>query len=457
MYVRCHVVVGGLVSLIPMVGGVAVIECRRRSCTSPAAFERKPGWEVSTAGMKNTKLASLKKLVRANLLPAFIAFLLLGTLAAAPATPSAPGQPTVVATPEAGTLNVSWPSSEGAVFYTVGWANIEEVLQMVNAGRDWLDAFHFATIPAQYTSHYIQGLQPDVDYYVVIGAKTTRYGGDPPVWSPWAEPVTTSKGQVSDCVSNGTCIPIQPIGTFAGSGDSIEHAFALQAGVYRFTASRTNTDGNFFVEVIELASGVSRSVGIYGSGETGGQEALTIYGPDRSFGLKAGNYILDVDTDHDWTVQVELIQAHLTPFQTSVDCTGDDYDRDEWGTYPAASSNATPRWTKPSDDVSSRDITQDHHVALKDAHISGGCDWSATEKDQFSSDMENLNPTTRSFNSSKANRTPDQLTGIAEQIIDTDAEKCDYATQHEDVKEKYSLTMTSAEQSTVDEWLTLCN
>ena len=141
---------------------------------------------------------------------------------------------------------------------------------------------------------------------------------------------------------------------------------------------------------------------------------------------------------------------------TAASCSGDDYDRDEWGDYPAADSNANPRWTKPSDNVSSSDITQDHHVALKDAHISGGCDWSATKKNGFASDSENLNPTTRSFNSSKANRTPDQLTGIAKGIIDTDGEKCDYATQHDEVKDKYDLTMTEAEEATVDEWLVLC-
>ena len=145
-----------------------------------------------------------------------------------------------------------------------------------------------------------------------------------------------------------------------------------------------------------------------------------------------------------------------TRVSAAIACDPDDYDRDEWGSYPAADASSTPRWTLPSDNVNSPNITQDHHVALKDAHTSGGCDWSATRKDAFSSDPDNLNPTTRSFNSSKSNRTPDMLTGIALRIIDTDAERCDYATQHEDVKEEYSLTMTSAERSTVDSWLALC-
>jgi hypothetical protein len=137
-------------------------------------------------------------------------------------------------------------------------------------------------------------------------------------------------------------------------------------------------------------------------------------------------------------------------------CSADDYDRDEWGEYPGAPDDATPTWTLPPDNVAATDITLDHHVALQDAHISGGCDWSSEIKNDFATDPDNLNPTTRSFNSSKGSRTPDQLTGIAESIIDTDDEKCDYATQHDAVKDEYDLTMTANEQATVTEWLSLC-
>ena len=137
-------------------------------------------------------------------------------------------------------------------------------------------------------------------------------------------------------------------------------------------------------------------------------------------------------------------------------CSADDYDRNEWGDYPGASDDATPTWTLPSDNVASPDITLDHHVALQDAHISGGCDWSLGIKNDFATDPDNLNPTTRSFNSSKGSRTPDQLTGIAKSIIDTDDEKCDYATQHDAVKDEYDLAMTANEQVAVAEWLSLC-
>ena len=88
----------------------------------------------------------------------------------------------------------------------------------------------------------------------------------------------------------------------------------------------------------------------------------------------------------------------------------------------------------------SRAIAHDHHVALWDAHVSGGCDWSAAMKDRFSSDRANLNQTTQSFNASKGSRTPDQLTDIAARIIDTAAEQCVYARQHRDVKQEWGLT-----------------
>ena len=132
------------------------------------------------------------------------------------------------------------------------------------------------------------------------------------------------------------------------------------------------------------------------------------------------------------------------------------YDRDAWGDYPRANPGAAPRWTRPADRVNSPAITQDHHVALQDAHFSGGCLWFPARKQAFASDPDNLNPTTSSFNSSKSSRTPDRLTGIAAGVIDTDGEKCAYAFQHSAVKDEYGLTMTYSESLTVLRWLELC-
>ena len=198
--------------------------------------------------------------------------------------------------------------------------------------------------------------------------------------------------------------------------------------------------------------------------DTADYKTATVLGDAAKAGTVAGltsggNHLVIVVALQTTEAGLETLYGTAGPVPVqSVDsqCSADDYDRDEWGEYPGASDDATPTWTLPSDNVASPDITLDHHVALQDAHISGGCDWSLEIKNDFATDPDNLNPTTRSFNSSKGSRTPDQLTGIAKSIIDTDGEKCDYATQHDAVKDEYDLAMTANEQVAVAEWLSLC-
>ena len=133
------------------------------------------------------------------------------------------------------------------------------------------------------------------------------------------------------------------------------------------------------------------------------------------------------------------------------------YNRAQWGKYPTGSSLGTDHtWALPEDNLNSYQVNVDHHVALKDAHLSGGCKWDEELKNDFANDLDNLNPTAKSFNSSKGSKTPDQLSGIASRVINTDTEKCAYATQHNDIKQKYNLLMTDSEQSTVDDWIARC-
>ena len=185
-------------------------------------------------------------------------------------------------------------------------------------------------------------------------------------------------------------------------------------------------------------------------------------------------YLSTRPADGDWTTHarpVDLSQKHPTapswyfspPVAIAVDlpapardCRDMPFARDSWGGYPSVPVGALATWTTIADAVNAPQLTHDHHVALRDAHISGGCMWSAEQRDTFSSDLTNLNPTTQSFNSSKGSRTPDQLTGIALRILDTAAERCAYATQHEAVKTAYGLTMTEAEAMTVEAWIAGC-
>ncbi|MYC33093.1 MAG: fibronectin type III domain-containing protein [Chloroflexi bacterium] len=121
-----------------------------------------------------------------------IAFLLVGVVAAAPANLVRPSNLTVIVPSTPGTLNVSWDAVSGAHFYIVGWINMAEFQDYQDAGRSWEDAFHYATIPATYTSHSIINLVPGGDYYTIVAATMTRFGGENPTWSDWSDKVTTT-------------------------------------------------------------------------------------------------------------------------------------------------------------------------------------------------------------------------------------------------------------------------
>ena len=120
-----------------------------------------------------------------------------------------PAQPTVVATANAGELGATWSATAGAQFYTVGWADLAEVYQMDDAGRDWRDAFHFVTVPSAYTSHTITGIKPSTEYAVIVGARTTRLGGSVPVWSAWTFATTSGQHGAGFCPITGLQIPTE--------------------------------------------------------------------------------------------------------------------------------------------------------------------------------------------------------------------------------------------------------
>ena len=93
----------------------------------------------------------MSKLPKISSFLALVAILLVVGVATMPGALAEPSTPTVVATADAGELRATWSATAGAQFYVVGWANSEEVSQMTAAGREWLDAFHYATIPANHT------------------------------------------------------------------------------------------------------------------------------------------------------------------------------------------------------------------------------------------------------------------------------------------------------------------
>lgn len=160
----------------------------------------------------------MRSLLRFATVPVLLSLLMLLTVAASPAAPAQPAQPAVVATSNAGEIAISWTPASGAQFYTVGWINRGEFEDMRAAGRDWQDAFHYATIPATYTSHTVSGLKQGGEYFGIVGARTSRFGGESPVWSSWSTQVTTA-GQHGEGFCPVTGLPLPPTG-YLSIGDT---------------------------------------------------------------------------------------------------------------------------------------------------------------------------------------------------------------------------------------------
>ena len=247
---------------------------------------------------------------RPNKVITFVALLvamLVSGVAAMPASLAQPGQPTATATANAGELLVTWDASAGAQFYTVGWAEEEGIRQMLGAGREWLDAFHYAVIPAAYTSYTVSGLKLETPYYTIIGAQSSRFGATDLVWGPWSDLVETAEGScpttettTQQCVSNGTCLPIREIGRVSGTGDSTEHVFDLQAGLYRFTLT-----GDDLVSAELVATTAGRDIFYFdfiGRDEHSSQELVTVDADD------AGTFVLEIDAGGDsWQFDIVRI------------------------------------------------------------------------------------------------------------------------------------------------------
>ena len=435
----------------PAVRPVAVRVCtnsRTRPKLRTIRFQAKPFAEVQPTMQKFITL--------------FLAIAVLLAVAAAPGVLNQPAAPAIQSTQNGGELEITWDAIPGAQFYTVGWINWTEGQPVHSSGGDWLSLFHYTTVAGDRASYTVKGQNGGDNHFAIIratdvGGTSGRFGGGYSAWSSWSSQPAQPAGQptqgdppTTDCMADGTCIPVLSLGTYSGTGDNTAHVFDLSSGVHRMTLT-----GDALVSAELIATETGRNIFYFdyiSSGDTSAEELVTV-DPDDT-----GTYLLEIDADNQakWTFTIERVGSTSTTAAVA-NCSSDTYDRDDWGTHPGVPAGATATWTLPADNVAASDLTMDHHVALKDAHISGGCSWSSAAKNAFSIDNDNLNPTTRSFNSSKAARTPDQLTGIALRIIDTAAEKCDYATQHKSVKDEHGLSMTTSESDTVTAWLELCN
>tara|TARA_B100001115_G_scaffold63572_1_gene47122 strand:- start:634 stop:963 length:330 start_codon:yes stop_codon:yes gene_type:complete len=88
----------------------------------------------------------------------------------------------------------------------------------------------------------------------------------------------------------------------------------------------------------------------------------------------------------------------------------------------------------------------DHVVSLKDAHESGGFNWSSFKKARFANDKSNHVPSCKRINSSKGSSTPKDFFRKSGDGRGMDYEiknRCAYVEIYFKVKKKYNLTFTN--------------
>ena len=98
-------------------------------------------------------------------------------------------------------------------------------------------------------------------------------------------------------------------------------------------------------------------------------------------------------------------------------------------------------------------IDVDHHVPLKNAHLSGGWAWSPAEKERYANylgEENHLVAISSRHNRSKGTRGPEEWAPPDNTLW------CDYASDWAEIKERWELTITNKESSAVLEMLYTC-
>jgi hypothetical protein len=162
------------------------------------------------------------------------------------------------------------------------------------------------------------------------------------------------------------------------------------------------------------------------------------------------------------------------------DTTPTEYDRKDWGRWNDADGDCQDtrqevlirdsvvdvqldeagcrvvagKWRDPYDGSEITDpskVDVDHLVALRDAHDSGGWQWSYDEKRLFTNDMGNLKATSQSTNRSKGAR------GADEWLPPLEEARCPYVVEWSLSKEHHDLTMTPVERAVIEYHVLICN
>ena len=99
------------------------------------------------------------------------------------------------------------------------------------------------------------------------------------------------------------------------------------------------------------------------------------------------------------------------------------------------------------------DLDVDHHVPLKNAHVSGGAAWSRAQKESYANDLDlpgALQAMENSLNRQKSAHGPEAWKPPEQRAW------CQYARDWIDVKTKYRLAVTAAEKNALHQMLATC-
>ncbi len=89
-----------------------------------------------------------------------------------------------------------------------------------------------------------------------------------------------------------------------------------------------------------------------------------------------------------------------------------------------------------------RDLSIDHVVALKEAHVSGAYDWNLARRTKFANDADNLLAVATDVNQRKGHKNPAQWM--------PDVGQCSYLKKWVAVKKKWTLRMDRKERNAID-------
>ena len=205
-------------------------------------------------------------------------------------------------------FTVSWDAVAQVTHYRIGYVNMDTdyPLAVASVAGEWLEAFVYVDVDARNftvsggrVEYTLRRLEQGVSHAFSVRTGNNIDGAFTwPSYPRWRFAVVADQGGAcpsiapptvapTSCVADGTCLPIREIGRVSGTGDSTEHVFDLQAGLYRFTLT-----GDFLVSADLVATTAGRDIFYFdyvGRDEQSAQELVTVDADD------AGAFVLEID------------------------------------------------------------------------------------------------------------------------------------------------------------------